>query len=376
MAREDPRLDEIDEAPESANGEALDASIRHQVFIERLKGGEVRTVDTFVQERLLPRLLDRIRARAARIAEKGFDTGPATTKRLADLEAAIRDSLSASEKQLLEGLGESLVELSKAEARMALASFERSLPAPLIREGVIEFTKPSARLLREAVYRRPFQGRTLRDWTSGFSAGVRQHAMTEIRTGLVLGDSIDTIARNVRLRTGEFTRTQAETLVRTSVNHVTTAARDALYSENEDLIEGVRIVATLDVTSRRRTCPICGGLDGQVFPVGKGPRPPFHPNCRCTTAPQLKSLRQLGVTKNDVDLNPSQRRSVDGNVPATTTYEDTLRRARPEYQAEVLGKRGADLFRSGRLRLDEFVDRNYRPLTVAELEKLAARHDS
>lgn len=31
-----------------------------------------------------------------------------------------------------------------------------------------------------------------------------------------------------------------------------------------------------------RTCPICGQLDGLVWPAGEGFTPPAHDHCRCT----------------------------------------------------------------------------------------------
>lgn len=31
-----------------------------------------------------------------------------------------------------------------------------------------------------------------------------------------------------------------------------------------------------------RVCPECGPLDGATWPVGIGPLPPIHVNCRCT----------------------------------------------------------------------------------------------
>lgn len=34
-----------------------------------------------------------------------------------------------------------------------------------------------------------------------------------------------------------------------------------------------------------RTCPDCEGLNGQIFPMGQGPVPPFHNMCRCSIIP-------------------------------------------------------------------------------------------
>ena len=45
------------------------------------------------------------------------------------------------------------------------------------------------------------------------------------------------------------------------------------------------MVATLD----SRTSSVCRSLDGRVFPVDSGPRPPFHINCRTSFVLVLKA---------------------------------------------------------------------------------------
>ena len=59
---------------------------------------------------------------------------------------------------------------------------------------------------------------------------------------------------------------------------------DLLYKNNDDLINHYEWISTLD----SRTSDICIGLDGNIYPVGKGRLPPAHFNCRSTTAPILK----------------------------------------------------------------------------------------
>jgi SPP1 gp7 family putative phage head morphogenesis protein len=48
-----------------------------------------------------------------------------------------------------------------------------------------------------------------------------------------------------------------------------------------------------------RTCPVCGGLDGQVFNTDRFPNQPAHPNCRCTSVvawPLVICGGELGAT--------------------------------------------------------------------------------
>jgi len=70
-------------------------------------------------------------------------------------------------------------------------------------------------------------------------------------------------------------RWEAARLVRTETAHFNTTATTESY-RNIGIDEWV-FVATLD----SHTDDICAGYDGQRFPVGDGPLPPIHPDCRC-----------------------------------------------------------------------------------------------
>ena len=39
-----------------------------------------------------------------------------------------------------------------------------------------------------------------------------------------------------------------------------------------------------------RTCPVCGPLNGKIFPAEKFPQQPAHPFCRCTNLPDMNSF--------------------------------------------------------------------------------------
>ena len=114
-------------------------------------------------------------------------------------------------------------------------------------------------------------------------------------------------------------------------------------------------------------CPVCGSLDGKVFNVGEGPRPPAHASCRCTSYPITKTWRQMGI---DADELPAgTRASMNGQVPQSTDYPTWLGRQSAAFQDDVLGPTKAKLFREG-LPIERFVDAQLKPLTVASLQKL------
>ena len=59
-------------------------------------------------------------------------------------------------------------------------------------------------------------------------------------------------------------------------------------------VERYKIVAAFD----RNTCAVCGGMDGKVFKMSEYQAgltaPPFHPWCRCCTAPYFEDMEKLG----------------------------------------------------------------------------------
>lgn len=82
-------------------------------------------------------------------------------------------------------------------------------------------------------------------------------------------------------------------------------------------VERYSVVATLD----RSTCDICGDMDGKVFPMSKfevgNTAPPFHPWCRCCTAPYFEDMQGIGNRfARDVESN---RRFT---VPKEMTYKE------------------------------------------------------
>jgi len=177
-----------------------------------------------------------------------------------------------------------------------------------------------------------------------------------VRNGLLTGETTQDLAkrlvgrlefgqagsvRQIALAGGEVTKAanhQVITLVRTSINQVANTASQQVYEANQDITKKYRYVATLDT----RTSAICRALDGREFEYGKGPKPPQHFNCRSTTVPVI-NYEELGF-----DAPPSvtkgQRASMDGPVPANTSYGQWLQGQPRAVQDEVLGKAKADYF--------------------------------
>lgn len=341
---------------QTVNDKIRDRGIAHAVYLERLKRSEAERVVRFLDTDVIPDLLEKLGARLVLIEERGWDIGPATTKRLQDMVGVMQETVDAWSTGLSADLAERSERIGVAEARWQDEAVQAVLPIQW--DTVI----PPTPFIAAAVVQSPIDGVLLKDIVGKLGNGTKAHLEKAIRIGIAEGESIDRIARRVR-DVGDFSKRSAEAVVRTAVGHASSLGREAYYSENQDLIKKVQWVATLDT----RTCPSCRALDGKVYEHGKGPRPPRHISCRCSSAPVLKSLRELGFDVDD--FPPSTRASMNGQVSETETYATWLRKMPATIQDEALGPTRGKLFRAGKLEVGDFVDRGGDPYTLEELRR-------
>lgn len=360
---------------DSVNSVLMDRAITHAVYLEGLKRHEANRVLDFLALDFFPDLQEKLSSRLATIKAKGFDRSPATTKRLQDLsDYTLAVTLKATGKITDDQIAR-LKELAKSEA-----SGIRDTVLAVVRPGLavpaqFDFVSPPIANLNAIVTSRPFEGRVLKDWWAANARHFSGDVEKQIRIGLAQGETIDQITGRVfglagKTATGSaaLLRHNAEAVTITAVAHVTNSAREEAFARNAKLAKGVMIVATLDL----RTTLICRGQDGKVYPIGEGWRPPGHFRCRTTTTLVLKSAKELGLkTKDGAENVVGTRSSLDGVVPGDTTQDDWLRRQPEDVQDFVFkGKEKADVFRRGKLKLDQFTDEHGRELTLRELEAL------
>jgi hypothetical protein len=81
--------------------------------------------------------------------------------------------------------------------------------------------------------------------------------------------------------------------------------------------------------------------------------------------PVLKSAKQLGLKK----IPEGTRASMNGQVPASTTYQQWLARQPIVVQEQVLGKARAQLFRDGKIKIEKFLNANYEQFSLEDLRK-------
>ena len=215
-----------------------------------------------------------------------------------------------------------------------------------------------------------------------------------VRNGLISGESIDAIARELKGslrfdqpgsarqiaaaggRVTSMADNQIIALVRTSINQVANETSQQVYKANQDVTTKYRYVATLD----SRTSPICRALDGQEFEYGKGPTPPQHFNCRSTTVPII-DYERLGLTpppptalrRPNTVAGPSGSRA--GMVPENQTYGQWLELQPKAVKDDVLGPSKVPYFEflvnkyGATDAIRKFVARDGSELTLAQLRR-------
>jgi len=335
----------------------VEIGTRHQVLLERVKSGEANQFAAFLRE--MDRLL-RERLGSATLTEFGRARAEA-------LVADIERQLTAIYGRFWGELSGRLIEIAQYEAEFEARSlnevsggaFEAVLPAPVQVAAAVMAAPLSVR--------GPDGGKLLesfvRDWTTAeakrVSGAIRQGFYEGATTSKILQAVRGTKANGYRDGILAISNRNAEAVVRTAVQHVASTARQATWSANSDIVKGVQWVSTLD----SRTTQVCRSLDGRVFPVDSGPRPPIHVRCRSTTVADLGFSRKNAI-----------RSSQDGGAAANLTYYEWLKTQPAGFQDQAIGKTRGALLRRGGLSAERFAElnlgKNFQPLTLAQMRDL------
>lgn len=153
-----------------------------------------------------------------------------------------------------------------------------------------------------------------------------------------------------------FNQTSRElgAIPRTTVNHVSNSAAEAILAKNSDIVRALQWSSILDT----RTSAVCWSRHGKMVPIGDNTlpdgvealsppaaRPPAHPNCRSVMVVVF----------------------VGDKPPENLSADAWLRRQPAAFQDDALGPTRGALFRRGDLDLDAFIDTTGRRLNLTEL---------
>lgn len=148
-----------------------------------------------------------------------------------------------------------------------------------------------------------FGGRLLSDWVyRTFDEGVINAIVESLDASMAKGWGYQRAVKDmlsVAVHAG-FTITQRQciTIARSYIQQASVNAQLAVYEKNKDIIKGLKWTAILD----NKVCPLCASIDGNIYLWGQA-RPPMrrHDNCRCVWTPVLKSWRELGIDRDELE---------------------------------------------------------------------------
>jgi len=343
----------------ASNKHLLDIATRHQVYLERLKSSQVKNFDASLRklEKAILQVVNSLKV----------DTLNELTK--AKLKEVLVQLRGAQTQVMLDAVDKLMPELEK------IAGYEAEFEAKSFGEVGVEvaITYVPAKKAFAAAMGQPLSatGQMLDSFVKDWSASEVEAVNNLVAKGYADGWTNQQLVQAVRgtkkmkYADGLVAKIgrDADAVVRTAIQHVASSARMQTWAANSDIVKGYRWVSTLD----GKTTQVCRSLDGKVFELGKGPRPPIHIRCRSTTVAELDD-------KFDFLDAGATRSSKDGYVDGDLTYYEWLKTQPEAFQDSVLGPARGKLLRDGGLTAKEFarlnLGRNFEPLTLEKMQEL------
>lgn len=339
-------------------------STRHAVYLQRLGTGEVNKIQSFLTE-----MQESVTRQLA-----GEDITDFARGRLETLLASIDRDLESIAARMRGEIVDQAIDLAAYESGFEIRSLQEIVD--------YEFVIPAPTQLRAAVLLNPltipdsrYGGMMLDKFITDAMQPGLDRVTAAIRSGYYQGQTTNQILQAVRgTRAAGFTdgvwhivNRDAESIVRTSLQHAANQARQATWEANRDIVKKVQWNATLE----GRTCAACASLDGQQYPIDKGPRPPLHPRCRCVTTAVLDE--RFTFLDDDATRFSRGPGGVE-SVPANQTFYGWLKTQPPKYIETVIGPARTKLLLNGGLSAQQFAElqlgRRFQPLTLAQMREL------
>lgn len=185
----------------------------------------------------------------------------------------------------------------------------------------------------EKVLSRPWtvdnQTFTARCWTD--KTKLVETVNRELTRMLAIGEAPDKAIANIA-KQFNVSKQNAGRVVMTESAYFASAAQKDCFEELD--VKQYRIIGTLD----EGTCDTCVSMDGKVFDMKDftvgSTAPPFHPWCRCCTAPYFADMEGVGERfARDVETGESFK------LPKDTTYEQWKQMQDEKYGAGTVDKK-------------------------------------
>jgi len=350
-----------------ADDALITIATRHQSHYERLKSSEVKKFDEFLVTM----------ERDIRNKLTSQDITEFTRSRLEKKLKQIGTLMRGTFEEYKKVWRESVTDAADYEAGFEVRSLEKVVDD-------VEFAMPSDSQLTKAVFNTPLGdiggpsgGSLLEPWFDDMTATEIKRVQGEIRLGYAQGETTSSIVRRIRgTKAANYadgalaiTKRNADTITKTSLQHAAMQSRGEVWQKNDSVVKKRRIVATLD----QRTSTICRSLDGQEFPLDKGPKPPFHPNCRTSeTAVLADKYADLSRGRTRAERDPET--GDIGRVSANKSYYEWLKTQPAKVQNSIIGPTRGKLLRKGDISAERFSElqlgKNFEPLTLDQMRKI------
>ena len=265
--------------------------------------------------------------------ENGIDVSWA--KELENASARVHisrlESLKLQLRQKAEELSAGVIRATEKAARLAYAEsyhhtayeFQRGIGVGWTMHGIDE-----RRL--EKVLSRPWaaDGKTFtaRCWTD--KTRLIDVVGKELTRMIATGEAPDRAIAAIAHQMGVSKRNAGRIFMTESAYFASASQKDCF---NDLVVEQYVVVGTLD----RSTCELCGAMDGKVFPMSKyevgSTAPPFHPWCRCCTAPYFEDMKGVGER---FARDPETGKTY--TVPRDMTYKEWKAKQDAKYGANTV----------------------------------------
>lgn len=334
----------------SVNDWLLAENIRHALGLERYGNGVVYRVIGKLNEadkRLYTELVQALE-------------GTGSSFKIERLESLL-GSVRAANAAAFEQAGRELTESLKSFVEYEL-SYQRQMLSTAI---PVSFASISPTQVFAAAYAQPFRvskngAVPMAQYLTGLTDARVKAVRDAVSLGFLEGQTTDQIVRKIKGTKAsnyadglmERSRRDIEGMVRTALNHTANVAQQKTFEANSDVMKGWMFHATMD----GRTSITCASLNGKVYPIGKGPIPPLHINCRSAATPITKSFKEMGIDLPEIVMVGKTRATMDGQIPAETTFTDWLKSKPAGFQDEVLGVTRGKLFRANEIEVDRFTN--------------------
>lgn len=258
--------------------ETLDAFLRHQVYVEGYKNGQITSADSYINEIAVLVLLE--------LTRRGYTSfGDMPKRELNAALSAINNKLTDKASKLVTSLMEALRQFATVDFGISNAIFKaigsdtyKGIRGNKLWNEIKNQIVPGAGLTTQQILTT-----LLGSFKNEVNKVIKMAFVDNVPLSELAAKLTGTRANNFKDGIINKLRNQFSSAIQTLIQNISTYI---MYKIGSYLYDRYQWVSVLD----SRTTDICRGRNGNVYEYGKGPRPPAHYNCRSTIIPVAASV--------------------------------------------------------------------------------------